>query len=150
MLEIREATGEDAAAVASLITSLGYATTAEEMQHRLQRIGADQQYVSLVAVERAAVVGFLGLAFGLYYEYSGSYARIVALSVATQMQGKGIGGSLLAAAESVAKTRGALTCIVNSGLQRADAHRFYENHGFSCRGKAFYKRLATAEESVGR
>ena len=94
------------------------------------------------------VVGLLGLAFGLYYEYSGSYARIVALSVATEMQGRGIGGYLVAAAESVAKARGALTCIVNSGLQRAEAHSFYENHGFSCRGKAFYKRLVTAEQSA--
>lgn len=141
MWEIREATSEDAAAVASLITILGYATTEEEMQSRLQRIAAEPQYVSLVAIDGTAVVGFLGLAFGLYYEYSGSYARIVALSVATNMRGKGIGGSLVAAAESIAKARGALTCIVNSGLHRTEAHQFYEKCGFACRGKAFYKRL---------
>ena len=40
---------------------------------------------------RKRVAGFVAVAFGLYYEYSGSYARIVALSVSPDMQGQGIG-----------------------------------------------------------
>jgi len=68
-MHIRESTDEDAAAVAVLITQLGYPTTAEEMRSRLRRIAADAQYVSLVALEHTEVVGFLGMAFGLHYEY---------------------------------------------------------------------------------
>ena len=140
-MNIRDATNEDAAAIAVLITQLGYATTEEEMRRRLQRIGADAQYVSLVALEHTTVVGFLGLAFGLHYEYDGSYARIVALSVAPHMQGKGIGTGLVAAAENIARSRGALMCIVNSGTQRTQTHEFYEKRGFSWRSKGFYKSL---------
>ena len=142
--QIRDATNEDAGAVAVLITQLGYETTEDEMRRRMQRIGADPQYVSLVALEDGKVVGFLGMAFGLHYEYNGSYARIVALSVAPQMRGKNIGTSLVAAAEKIARSRGALTCVVNSGIQRSEAHEFYQKCGFSWRGKAFYKALGAA------
>jgi len=141
-MHIRESTDEDAAAVAVLITQLGYPTTAEEMRSRLRRIAADAQYVSLVALEHTEVVGFLGMAFGLHYEYDGSYARIVALSVAPQMQGKGIGTELVTAAENIARSRGASMCIVNSGTHRTETHKFYEKRGFSWRSKGFYKPLA--------
>ena len=138
-MQIREATYEDAGAVAVLVTQLGYDTTEAEMLHRLQRIGADAQYVSLVAIDRSKVVGFLGMAFNLHYEYSGTYARIVVLSVAPEMQGKGAGSSLVAAAESIAKSRGALMLLVNSGIQRLETHEFYEKRGFVWRSKGFYK-----------
>jgi hypothetical protein len=55
--------------------------------------------------------------------------------------GPGLGAR---AAETIARERGALACIVNSGVQRVDAHRFYEKQGFTARGKAFYKALASS------
>lgn len=131
--------------MAVLITQLGYETTEEEMTCRLLRIGVDEQYVSLVATEQSEVIGFLGMAFGLYYEHNGSYARIAALSVMPRMRGKGVGSRLMAAAEDIARSRGALTCLVNSGISRTATHKFYENLGFSWRSKAFYKSLGTAE-----
>lgn len=143
-VHVRDATAEDAGPVAVLITQLGYETTEEEMKRRLQRIAADAQYVSIVALEHTEVVGFLGMAFGLHYEYDGSYARIVALSVAPQMQGKGIGTELVAAAETIAKSRGATMYIVNSGTHRTATHEFYEKRGFSWRSKGFYKSLGPA------
>jgi GNAT superfamily N-acetyltransferase len=148
MWNIREATDQDTAAIALLITQLGYETTEDEMRNRMQRIGADTQYVSLVASNEKSVMGFLGLAFGLYYECNGIYARIVALSVAPESQGEGVGRKLIAAAEKIAKTRGAITFIVNSGLQRAEAHIFYEGLGFLWKSKAFYEALGTAEQAI--
>ena len=118
MEEIRRARAADVAAIASLMTHLGYHTTADQMRRRMQRISVDKDYVSLVAAEENVVVGFLGLVFGLHYEHDGIYARIVALSVAPGAQGRGVGRKLLAVAEEIATSRGALTCIVNSGLQR--------------------------------
>lgn len=141
MEEIRKARVADVTAIASLMTHLGYETTADQMRRRMTRIAVDKDYVSLVAADEDRVLGFLGLAFGLYYEHDGIYARIVALSVAPRAQGRGVGKKLIAVAEEIAKTRGAHSCIVNSGLQRAGAHRFYEALGFSWRGKALYKPL---------
>ena len=123
------------------MTSLGYPTTSEEMGTRLARIATLEDYTSLVAVRERAVVGFLGLAFAWYYERNGRYARIVALSVAPEAQGTGVGTSLLRTAETIAKQNRALACIVSSGVQRIDAHRFYEGRGFAARGKTFYKSL---------
>lgn len=148
MWNIREATDQDTAAIALLITQLGYETTEDEMRNRMQRIGADTQYVSLVASNEKSVTGFLGLAFGLYYEYNGIYARIVVLSVAPEAQCEGLGRKLVAAAEEIAKARGAITFIVNSGLQRPEAHKFYEGLGFLWKSKAFYKALGTAEQAI--
>lgn len=142
MSKIREATLEDAPALAALITYLGYETTEDEMRLRLQSLSASPDYVSLVATEEETVVGFLGLTFALYYERTGIYARIAALSVAPDAQGKGVGGALVRAAEEIARSRNALACIVNSGAHRIEAHKFYEHLGFVARGRAFAKSFA--------
>ncbi len=136
---------DDAPAVAALMGSLGYETAESEMRTRMQTIAAHPDYVSLVAADNDRVIGFLGLAFGLYYERTGVYARIVALSVALNAQGKGVGGALVNAAEDVARSRNALACLVNSGVHRLSAHKFYEQLGFSPKGKAFYKSLTNDE-----
>jgi GNAT superfamily N-acetyltransferase len=141
-ISVREATLEDAPAAAALITYLGYETTADDMRTRLQSLSVSPDYVSLVATEEENVVGFLGLAFSLYYERTGIYARIAALSVAPTAQGKGVGGALVRAAEEIAKSRNALFCVVNSGVHRVEAHKFYEHLGFVAKGKAFSKPLA--------
>lgn len=147
MIKIGHATLEDAPAVAALITSLGYETAENEMRMRLQTVSAHRDYISLVATDEEAVVGFLGLTFGLYYERPGSYARIVALSVAPNVRGKGVGRVLVSAAEDLAKSRNALECVVNSGGHRLEAHKFYETLGFSPRGKAFYKSLTGGKQN---
>ena len=145
MLKIREATLADVRAIAALMCSLGYETAEDEMRVRLQTISAHGDYVSLVATNNDNVVGFLGLAFGLSYERTGGYARIVALSVASHAQGSGVGRALVTAAEDLAKSKNALVCVVNCGVHRVAAHKFYENLGFSPRGKAFYKSLTGVE-----
>ena len=124
------------------MTTLGYPTTVEEMRTRLARIAETGDYVSMVALKGQIVVGFLGLTFAWYYERNGFYARIVALSVAPEAQRMGVGTSLMRAAEERARGKGALACIVSSGVARVDAHRFYEHHGFAARGKTFYKPLS--------
>lgn len=140
-IAVRDASIADAPDVARFMTTLGYPTTAEEMQARLVRITATGDYVSLVALKEQVVVGFLGLTFAWYYERTGLYARIVALSVAPEAQGMGVGTSLMDAAEASARNKGAIACIVSSGVRRVEAHRFYERRGFEARGKTFYKSL---------
>ena len=142
MIRVRRTTPDDAAAVADLMGSLGYPTSPEQMAARLDATSRHADYVSLVAVNGSRPVGFLALAFGLFYERDGSYARIVALSVAPDAQRGGVGGALVAEAEQIARERGAIVCFVNSGTARTAAHAFYERHGYAHRGKAFYKALA--------
>ena len=114
MAEIRRARDADAAAIASLMTHLGYPTTADQMRRRLRRIATNRNYVSLVAAEQDSVLGFLGLTFGLYYELEGLYGRIVTLSVAPEAHERGVGKKLVTAAEEIASTRGALNFSVSA------------------------------------
>jgi GNAT superfamily N-acetyltransferase len=142
MIQVRRTTLDDAGAVADLMCSLGYPTSAQQMAARLEATSRHADYVSLLAVNGSRSVGFLALAFGLFYERDGTYARIVALSVASDSQRCGVGAALVAEAERIARERGAIMCLVNSGLPRAGAHSFYEGRGYAHKGKAFYKTLA--------
>jgi GNAT superfamily N-acetyltransferase len=93
--------------VAALITTLGYPTSYDEMAERLRATGAHLDYRGLVAVDQRRVLGFLGMTFGLFYERNGSYARVVALSIAAEARGTGVGRRLVSSAEEIAATRGA-------------------------------------------
>jgi GNAT superfamily N-acetyltransferase len=52
------------------------------------------------------------------------------LVVDESRRGEGIGGMLLERALELAKKGGCRRVELDSAFHRADAHRFYENHGF--------------------
>lgn len=52
-------------------------------------------------------------------------------------RGQGIGGRLLEAVFSLARAEGFDHVRLCSGLERHDAHRFYEAHGMTCFSKQF-------------
>lgn len=136
---IRDASLKDAAEIAGLMCNLGYETSPAQMASRLEAISLHPDYISFVAIKSGRTVGFLALSFGLFYERDGSYARIVALSVAPEAQRCGIGSALVAKAEQIARERGAVSCYVNSGLHRKAAHAFYEQAGYIHKSQSFSK-----------
>ena len=139
---IRHAVISDATQVGRLITELGYPTTSEEMTDRLTAIMSEPDYVTFVAETGGNVVGVAGAALGRYYEKEGVYSRLVVLAVASAARGLGIGAQLVEAVERWAASRGAREVVVNSGLQRRDAHAFYERCGYSRTGFRFVKPLS--------
>lgn len=138
---IRAALIGDAEPVANLITELGYPTTSEAMRDRLTMLLADPGYATFVADTDGDVVGVAGVTLSRYYEKDGLYARLVVLSVSSTARGLGIGGRLVQAVERWANTQGAREVLVNSGLHRGEAHRFYEQRGYSRTGYRFVKPL---------
>ncbi len=140
-LRIRDAVTADAAALAELITQLGYPTTAVEMAERLAGLAADPAYRTLVALRGERVVGVVGVGLGRYYERNGRYARLLVLAVEERERGGGVGRQLTRAAESWAGVQGARAMIVNAGRQRTAAHRFYESQGYVANGFRFVKEL---------
>lgn len=138
---VRAATSSDAAALASLMGDLGYPTEPGRMRRRLDFIAKRSDFATYVAEEGETVVGMVGLAHAPHYERDGGYVRIVALSVAAGARGRGVGAALVQAAVAHARALGAERLIANSGNDRAEAHRFYERHGFEARGKAFYRAI---------
>ena len=93
--------------------------------------GADNQLVGFIHVERYDV---------LYFE---SMANILGLAVKKDFQKQGLGKALLLAAENWAEENGIHLMRLNSGINRTDAHGFYEHLGYVSEKeqKRFLKRL---------
>jgi len=125
---VRRARPDDAQALAWLATALGYASSAEAMRLRLQ----DAEGAVLVAVdeEQTVVRGFAHVQrdAGLL---ATPYARLRALVVDECARNRGIGASLLAAAERWALDAGLHELHVDSNIVRERVHGFYQRHGYS-------------------
>jgi hypothetical protein len=72
---IRAATTADSQRIARLVTELGYATSIAQMRQRLDAILGDKDYETLVAVEGAEILGFVGTRIGPLYEADGYYGH---------------------------------------------------------------------------
>ena len=138
VISIRKAEILDAGPLAELMIVLGYPTTENEMEARLSLILPRIDYLVAVALSKEQVVGFIGAFIGDYLEMNG---RVIALSVASDHRGRGIGACLLAHAEAWLRAGGAAICIVNSSSSRTDAHRFYRCEGSHTTGLRFQKDL---------
>ena len=98
----------EAVFVAEVETSKG-----QEFFHR-----EESQLVGFIHVERYDV---------LYFE---SMANILGLAVKKDFQKQGLGKALLLAAENWAQENGIYLMRLNSGINRIDAHGFYEHLGY--------------------
>lgn len=147
-LTIRDATIADAGRIASLITELGYPTSREQMTGRLAAILVDDCYRTLVACDGATIAGVVGTRVGPMYEMDEPYGQIMVLVIAAEYRRHGIGGRLVQAAETFVAARGARVAVVTSAHRRADAHAFYETHGYTFDGRRYKKALAHQSEAT--
>lgn len=136
---IRPATPEDAAAVAVLMTELGYTTSADQMCARLGRFLSNPDYETFVAELNGAVVGAAGACVAALYEDDLPLGRIAALCVAEHARGRGIGAKLMVEAEDWLRCKGVGSIAVISGTHRTEAHRFYEARGYEVVGLSLRK-----------
>ncbi len=139
-LIVRDAHPQDADNLARLITDLGYCVESQELWARIEKMPLSF-YRTLVAEIDDRVVGFAGLLTLPVYEHSKPIGWILALCVAPDHRGKGVGSALIAAAESHYVNAGVIDIRLHSGLQREGAHEFYEKMGFDKSGYRFKKRL---------
>lgn len=138
---VRPATLADAGRLAALMTELGYPTTSEQMSARLAKILADDDYRTFVADDGGTLVGAIGTRIGPLYEFDEPYGQIMVLVIAEGARRTGAGGLLVNAAEADLSTRGVRFAVVTSANRRADAHAFYEKHGYAFDGRRYKKPL---------
>jgi GNAT superfamily N-acetyltransferase len=138
---IRRAETADAAALADLLTQLGYPTRASEMEMRMEAIFADKNYATFVAVSEGEVCGMIGTFTCYSYEHNSPSGRILALVVSEKMRGRGVGQALIAAAENDLARRNIHRVAVNARFERKQAHEFYEKLGYTRNGFRFVKEL---------
>jgi GNAT superfamily N-acetyltransferase len=138
---IRSAQSEDVEALANLMAELGYPTSSEQMRRRFKAISDDASNGTLVAEREGKVLGMVGLRIERSYGSDDSYVQIRDFVVGSEHRGKGVGRTLLSAAEDWARRRGARDVMLTTHKRRTDAHRFYRSMGYEATGYRFYKAL---------
>lgn len=103
---VRRARVSDAAALAELLTDLGYPHAQEDARARLGLWARDPQGSLLVAERDGRMVGFVAVHAVPCIHRAGYIARVTGLSVRTEWHGDGIGRQLLDAAEAWAASHG--------------------------------------------
>ena len=140
-IEIRQADESDTNALASLVAERGfdYPTEISLVRERLSNLNRAGDCI-LVAVYNSKVAG-MALLHRTHFLHRSPDGRIVSLVIAEAYRSRGIGASLIAAAESVFREWGCGRVEVSSGAAREAAHRFYVRSGYSEQPKRFIKLL---------
>jgi GNAT superfamily N-acetyltransferase len=137
-VKIRRATEEDVPAIVALLAQDVLGATRESLddmtpyRKAFQGIDADPNQFLAVAERDGEVVGTLQLTYlsGLS-RMGGTRAQIEAVRVRATERGTGLGSRLITWAVDQARERGCILVQLTSDSTRTDAHRFYEQLGFT-------------------
>lgn len=128
---IRKVEMRDVSDITRLAGVLGYPISESIVKNNMSRILNDEKQEFIVFDNGNQVVGFIEAE-----TYDAVYSKeimfnVLGLVVDAQEQGQGIGAQLLSALEENAKARGINVIRLNSGVQRHEAHQFYEHQGYT-------------------
>lgn len=142
-IKIREICKNDYDKIFSLINiELGYSDIDfNGLSKRLDLMKTQGKYHIFCAFSDNNLVGFLGAIQEIAFELENDYLRIIGIAVSKSLQCNGIGTLLLNHVENFAKLNGFSLVALNSGLQRFDAHKFYEKNGFIKKSYGFAKTI---------
>lgn len=143
MIVLRDAVAEDYAAITEINRiAFGYDYPADKTRARLSLILTKPENRLFVAEEDGEVIGYI---HGANYDcsYCGPLKNILAIAVLPERQGKGAGRLLLTRLEEWAREEGCEGVRLVSGMNRAEAHKFYAHCGYALRKeqKNFIKRF---------
>lgn len=141
---VRRAGAGDSPQIAALLTELGYPADEKFASGRLELFFDREDDAVWVAECGGEIAGFLSFHVIPLFHAAGGLGRITALSVDPRFQRQGVGGKLVAVAESFGWERGCLRIEVTSGDHRSGAHAFYESTGYRQDCRRFIK-----SQSVG-
>jgi GNAT superfamily N-acetyltransferase len=97
-----------------------------------REIEADPNNELIVAELDGSVIGTIQLTFTPSLSYRGSKrCTVESVRVDDKLRGEGIGRKMMLWAIERAKERGCISMQLTSHSERLDAHRFYENLGFT-------------------
>jgi GNAT superfamily N-acetyltransferase len=138
---IREATRDDAAELSRLLTILGHPTTTEEIRARWAGWVAEGNSALVVEAGARTLAGVATLHVTTVLHRPKPVGRITALVVDPSRRGEGLGGALVAAAETALAQAGCGLLEVTSNMRRGDAHAFYEHLGYERTSYRFVRDL---------
>lgn len=129
---------EDAIKVADLLRQMGYTVSKSDAAKRIKLYGQPNYQLFLARMEDSTV-GFIALHFYEVLHLPAPEGRISSFCVDEKVRGKGIGKTLLTAAEDYFKENGCYKIVLNSNLKRPETHQFYLNRGYQFTSKHFAK-----------
>src|SRR6516225_12473545 len=128
---VREAREQDHGEIARLAKQLGYPASDEAMRTRICRLLASPNDAVFVAESDEG--GLVGWIHGVLSQFLESEFRVelAGLVVDERFHRRGVGRDLVKQVESWAVERGVEQSSVRCQTMRTDAHRFYENLGYT-------------------
>ncbi|HTE47974.1 MAG TPA: GNAT family N-acetyltransferase [Gemmatimonadaceae bacterium] len=142
LFSIRDATANDADALARLVTQLGYPADPSAMPARIERLTADAHTCALVAVNEDVIVGMATVQARHTLNHEAPIAQLTLLVVDETIRSQGVGRALVNAAERWAAKSGCKRIVVTTQLSRAGAHAFYERLAYQHTGRRYGKELS--------
>lgn len=130
-MKIRKAKKSDARTIQKLnLNELHYDYPLEKTADKVELIlSLDWQRIYVAEIDDE-IVGYVQ-AHKYIGTFGDTFVNIMALAVSSNTQGKGIGKSLMHAAEEWAKIIHAEGVRLNSGMERGAAHKFYKKIGYT-------------------
>jgi len=137
--QIRDATPADAAALAPLVTELGYPSDADALARRVATLVADEWSGVWVAETGGAIAGVVSAHASPLLSRDTRICRITAMIVTADAQGRGVGRALGERVEQEARRWNCDRIEVTSSQRRTDAHAFYARMGYEIKSHRFIK-----------
>ena len=148
-MTIRPMTAGDAPAVAGLSAQLGYPVSAETIAERFELISRSPGHRFFVAEASGEVAGWVHVYGVRLLESPRFFAEIGGLVVDAKARRRGIGRSLMVAAERWASDNGYAEVRLRSGLHRTDAHQFYQSLGYELTKTSYlFRKAPTADHAA--
>jgi GNAT superfamily N-acetyltransferase len=139
---IRPATLADAPELARLLTLLGHATTAAEVESRWIAWAAAGNTALVAPGEPGILLGTAVLHRMHVLHRPKPVGRITALVVDRAARGKEVGRALVEAAEAALDDAGCGLLEITSNVRLVEAHAFYEHLGYERSSVRFSRELA--------
>lgn len=135
---VRTATLADSSEIARLLEQLGYERDPHTIEDDLHTGAAGEVFV---AMADSRVVGLLSMSIYRQLHHGSPVAGIETLVVDREARSAGIGSALVDTAVQRARHAGCALVELHSNLERVDARRFYERHGFVVTSNYFVRAL---------
>jgi putative acetyltransferase len=135
-ITIESPLSDDVAALVQALNEYTYALTPAEYRHHMtvEQMARPDTTLFVVRDERGAALGM-----GALRRHAGGVAEVKRMYVEPESQGRGVGGAILAAIESLARREGFSLLVLETGSNFDAARRVYERAAFSpCDGVLDY------------
>jgi GNAT superfamily N-acetyltransferase len=136
---LRPAEPTDAESIATMFTDEGYPAGPSDIVARLERFASPDARV-IVAEHDGALLGFIAIHALPRFEHDDWIVRILAVVVDAGARERGVGRTLMAEAERIARELGAAFIELTAGHHRPEARHLYESLGYDASVTAYLRK----------